>query len=321
MIRYADDSSGGLLPAVALPDPGAATPSSTDLIAWAHANMRDLITRLSRHGAILFRGFAFDGPAAFERFASLFCDVLGSYVGGNTPRSRVEGNVFTTTEYSKNEKISLHNEASYLRVMPRRILFFCETAPIDRGQTPLADSRRMYARLRPEVRDRFAAKRVRYVNNLHDGRGGVGRSWSDAFQTSDRREVEKRLDESGYEYEWKPDGGLRTAIVADGVVRHPHTNELVWINQAEQWHPSSLNPRLRHALSAVMREHEFPHHATFGDGSPLDEADLAHIREVMAEEERVFRWNPHDVLLCDNFLVMHGRQPFTGRRRILAAMG
>jgi alpha-ketoglutarate-dependent taurine dioxygenase len=28
-----------------------------------------------------------------------------------------------------------------------------------------------------------------------------------------------------------------------------------------------------------------------------------------------------DVLLCDNFLVMHGRQPFSGDRKIVVAMG
>ena len=31
-------------------------------------------------------------------------------------------------------------------------------------------------------------------------------------------------------------------------------------------------------------------------------------------------WQPGDVALIDNFLVMHGRRPFTGERRVLASL-
>jgi hypothetical protein len=70
-----------------------------------------------------------------------------------------------------------------------------------------------------------------------------------------------------------------------------------------------------------MPEHDFPHHACFADGSPFDEADLQVIRAAMAAETRLFDWQIGDVLVCDNLLVMHGRQPYSGPRRILTAMG
>jgi alpha-ketoglutarate-dependent taurine dioxygenase len=41
----------------------------------------------------------------------------------------------------------------------------------------------------------------------------------------------------------------------------------------------------------------------------------------MAAEERTFDWQKGDVLLCDNYLVMHGRQPYSGHRQIVVAMG
>jgi alpha-ketoglutarate-dependent taurine dioxygenase len=227
--------------------------------------------------------------------------------------------VFTSTEYPKGERISLHNEASYLKEMPHVIMFYCERPASAGGQTPVADCRRILSGLQDEVRQRFTAKKVRYVNNLHGG-DGVGRSWQQAFESDDRAVVEQKLRDGGYEYRWRPDGGLRTSIVCDAVATHPETGEESWINQAEQWHPSSLPARTRRALQSLMNEEDFPHYATFGDGSPLPEADLEHIREVMRAEERVFEWQAGDVLVCDNLLVAHGRQPYEGERRVLVSL-
>ncbi len=295
--------------------------STAAALQWAVDTREELVAELRRCGAILLRGLAIEGADAFERLAQIYCGPLSNYLGGNSPRTRVQGNVFTTTEYPASEKISLHNEGSYLRRMPRLVLFHCEVPPVDRGQTPLADSRLVYRATSPLVRDRFAVKRVKYINNLHGGTAGIGKSWQTAFQTDSKREVERRLEADGCEYEWKSDGGLRTSIVANGVAVHPDTGETVWINQAEQWHPSGLSPVMRRALAAVLPERDFPHNACYGDGSPFDEADLAHVRTVMATHEQTFEWQKRDVLVCDNWLVMHGRQPFSGPRRILAALG
>ncbi len=318
MVVYSEVQPASPLPRLAAPE--RADAAAETLIAYASAHRGLIADELYRYGAILFRGFRFGGADGFQAFASAMCESLQEYAGGNSPRTRVSGSIFTSTEYSQRAKISLHNEASYLRAMPRRILFYCDVAPTDRGQTPLADCRRIYRRLRPDLIERFETRRVTYINNMHDG-AGPGRGWRDVFGATERAEVERRLDADGYEYTWKPDGGLRTSIVADAVARHPETGEPIWINQAEQWHPSSLAPATWRALASMMPEADFPHHACFGDGTPLDEDDLAHIRQVMDEEEVVFEWRPEDVLLCDNYLVMHGRQPFSGPRRILCALG
>jgi alpha-ketoglutarate-dependent taurine dioxygenase len=203
--------------------------------------------------------------------------------------------------------------------MPRVIMFFCERPAGVGGQTPVADCRKILAGLKDDVRRRFTEKKVQYINNLHGGEG-VGRSWQEAFETQDRGVVEQRLREDGYAFTWKPDGSLRTSIVCDAVGTHPETGEAAWINQAEQWHPSGLEPKTRRTLKMLMSEEDFPHNATFGDGSLLPEADLQHIREVMSAEEKVFEWQGGDVLVCDNILVAHGRQPYEGERRVLVSL-
>lgn len=285
----------------------------------AGTSREEILNELQRHGALLLHGFGFQDAASFGEFSRSLCPDLLSYVGGNSPRHKVEGAVYTSTEYSPSEHISLHNEASYLKDIPRWIMFYCDLAATSGGQTPLADCRRIYAGLRDDVRERFTTKKICYINNLHGG-DGIGRSWQDAFESKDRGLVEDRLRAGGYEFSWKSDGDLRTSIVADAVAQHPVTGEDLWINQAEQWHPSGLAPKTRQTLGLLLSEEDFPHYATFADGSPLPEADLEHIRDVMRVEERTFEWSTGDVLVCDNFLVCHGRRPYKGERRVLVTL-
>jgi hypothetical protein len=320
MIRWVNADDPRALPLVAVPDaPPGKEPTGAALAGWVGESLDLLLPRLHRHGAILFRGFQVGSLPEFERVAAEFCPTLRDYVGGNSPRQRVSGHVYTATEYPRSARISLHNEASYLPQMPARILFFCQKPADHGGRTPLADSRRVLAGIDPEVVRRFRERRVRYVNNLQDGYG-IGLSWMNAFQTSVRAEVEERLRVDGYQFAWTQEG-LRTFITADATSRHPVTGEEAWTNQAEQWHPSSLDSRVREELLSIMSVDELPHNACFGDGGPFPEPDLESVRAAMRREERAFDWEAGDVLLCDNVLVMHGREPYAGERRVFTAFG
>jgi alpha-ketoglutarate-dependent taurine dioxygenase len=321
MIEWFDVSEGRSLPCIATPRGSGGRESSCLALAdWFRENPGIVAEKLETYGAVLFRGFSFESVEAFDKFANVFCPARQDYIGGNSPRTRIKDGVYTVTEYPNSAKISLHNEASYLRSMPRHIMFYCKTPPDRGGQTPLADCRKIFQGIDPSIRERFISKRIKYVNNLHGGYG-FGRSWRDVFQTEDKREVEQWLETRGYEFHWKADGGLRTSIVGDGVAKHPETKEDVWINQAEQWHPSSLDSKARKALLSLLKEEDLPHNAYFGDGTPIAEMDMDHIRKVLAEQEVVFEWAENDVLLCDNYLVAHGRRPFTGERKIFVALG
>jgi alpha-ketoglutarate-dependent taurine dioxygenase len=44
------------------------------------------------------------------------------------------------------------------------------------------------------------------------------------------------------------------------------------------------------------------------------------IRDLYRDAALSFPWQRGDVLLVDNFLAVHGREPFSGERRILVAM-
>jgi len=292
--------------------------SLESLVAWATAERGWLEAKLHRHGALLLRGFEVDRAAQFELFCRAVDPELKRYVGGESPRTVVAGHVYTSTEYPSHLEISLHNEACYAREWPRRLYLLCVEPARHGGETQLADGRKVLAALDSAVRQRFTDKQVMYVRNLQDG-PGLGKSWQQTFETEDRDAVEAHCRSEDVEFEWT-DFGLRTRAIRPAVMRHPVTGEEAWFNQADQSHVSSRGPRVERSLLRAMSEDELPRHALFGDGSPIDRADLEHVRGVLRGLEVVAPWQRGDLLLLDNVLVSHGRKPFEGERRVLVAM-
>lgn len=275
---------------------------------------------LMRYGAVLFRGLGIGSPADFHRFVGTFGEPFTDYRHGNSPRTAVQTGVWTSTEYPAEYEISLHNELSYAHRWPSRLFFYCDRAPETGGATPVSDSRAVLAGLAPEVRERFAIRGVAYLQNLHGG-FGFGKSWQDTYETTDRAEVEQALAGTGAEFRWTDDEELRVRQARPAIRRHPVTGEEVWFNQAEQWHVSNLPDDEAEALLEMAEtDEDLPLQATYGDGSPLDVADLQHIRDIAKRNECSFPWQQGDVLMIDNLLVMHGRHAYTGPRRILVSM-
>jgi alpha-ketoglutarate-dependent taurine dioxygenase len=295
------------------------TPSQIgqDLINWAANNREYLHGLLNIHGAILFRGFKFNGSRHFENFMTSASGVdLLEYSNRSTPRTLVQGKVYTSTEYPASEIIPLHNENSYSHTWAMKIFFFCVKASEQGGETPIADSRKVYLRISPEIREKFIRKKVMYVRNY----GHLDLPWKDVFQTSDKTEVENFCRASGIELEWKSNGDLRTRQVCQAVATHPVTGELVWFNQAHLFHISGLNSDVRKSLLETINEEDFPRNAYYGDGTPIEDEVLNAIREAYDKEEIKFLWKSGDVLLLDNMLFAHGRKSYTGSRKVLVGM-
>ena len=175
--------------------------SVASLVEWVLRERAWLEERLRRHGGVLLRGFSVAGPEHFENVCRAIDPILEAYVGGESPRTAVSANVYTSTEYPSHLEIALHNEMSYARAWPRRLFFFCEEAPSSGGETQIADGRRVLAAIDPEIRRRFAEKQVMYVRNLQDG-AGLGKSWQETFETDDRTRVEAHCRSGDLKYRW-----------------------------------------------------------------------------------------------------------------------
>ena len=231
------------------------------------------------------------------------------------------GNVYTSTEFSAQFRITLHNELSYTKSPPPRIVFHCHLAAETGGETPIVDCRKLYREMPAEILAKFEERGVRYVKNMHGQERGIGKSWMDYFETSDRDQVEAYLKDNDIEFEWTADGNLRTWSIRPGTLAHPVTGEMLWFNQADLWHITNVNERNRAQLLQRFGEENLPTHAYYGDGSPITDEDLAGVRKTLWETAVIFPWQQGDVLALDNFSVAHGRMPYAGPRKILVAMG
>ncbi|MEU3712655.1 TauD/TfdA family dioxygenase [Streptomyces catenulae] len=275
---------------------------------------------LTECGAVLLRGPGVADADAFHRAVTAFGDpLIDSYRGGNTPRMTVSDGVFTSTEYPARFDISLHNEMSYAHRWPGRLFFCCLQAPRTGGATPVCDGHALLADLDPAVRARFASGVV-YRQHLHGGLG-LGKSWQDTFETDDRSAVEEFLAASEAEHRWTADGGLRVSQHRPALRTNPLTGRDVWFNQAEQWHPSNLPGDEGEALLSLIGDvDDLPHWVTYGDGTPIPESDLAAVRTAATRNRLVEPWQPGDIMIVANMSVLHGREAYTGSRRVVVSM-
>jgi alpha-ketoglutarate-dependent taurine dioxygenase len=288
-----------------------------DLADWARSNREYIETELEKHGAVLFRSFDIKAVSEFERFASTICpELFGEY--GDLPREDLGGKVYGSTPYPADKAILFHNESSHMHRWPMKIWFHCVTAAREGGETPVVDCRRVYELLDPRIRERFEQKGVMYVRNYTNG---LDVDWQEFFQTTDKSAVEDYCNKAFIDFEWKNDGGLRTRQVCRAVAQHPKTGETVFFNQVQLHHISCLEPSVRESLLAMFREEDLPRNCYYGDGSSIEDSVMQEILEVYRRSAVNFPWQEGDILMLDNMLTAHGRNPFAGPRKIVVAMG
>jgi alpha-ketoglutarate-dependent taurine dioxygenase len=312
LVTFSELNPGQRLPLVL--HPGT---TDVDVTEWAQGNADLIQQELLNRGGVLFRGFAVRSAAEFRSFSTSLYSHTMKYQERSTPRTLVDKDIYTSTEYPPEQHIAMHNEFSYGTTWPMKIWFYCDQAPEIGGQTPIVDSRKVYAGIDPEVRESFIRKKVMYVRNYGSG---IDLSWQTVFQTQDRAQVEAYCRDAPIEWQWMEGDRLRTWQVRDAVARHPETGEMIWFNQAHLFHLSNLEADVQESLLKTFGEEDLPRQARYGDGSPIEEDALNEIRRVYKEASIEFDWQVGDVLLLDNMLVAHGRRPFSGSRRILVAM-
>ncbi|MBA3237818.1 MAG: TauD/TfdA family dioxygenase [Parachlamydiaceae bacterium] len=292
-----------------------------------------LANKLLGPGALLFRNFPISDASDFSEFIKTIDEgKFLDYIGGDSPRNKVKDGVYTSTEAPPSIKIPLHNELSFVKNYPKKIYFYCHIAPQEKGETTIADARKIYSAMDEHVKMKFNDKGLQYISNyfykssIMDFLNKVQRShksWVDVFETNQKDSVETKCLENDFEFAWGKKDWLRVCQKRPSVMAHPITKDTVWFNQA---HLYDFNPKLlgwwRYLGVKLFYFQKYTrlHEIAFGDGSPIPRKDLYHILDVLESHTIYFPWQKGDILMLDNVLAMHGRATFTGKRRIFAAM-
>jgi alpha-ketoglutarate-dependent taurine dioxygenase len=284
------------------------------LTEWIKENMALFNQKLSAHGAILLRGFKVNTTEKLQHFIGAFNAAPLEYRQRSSPRYEVAKNIYHSTTHPPDQHINMHSENSYALSWAMRIIFCCVEPARAQGETPIADNRLVLNYLSPGTRDKFREKGVRYVRNLSKG---IGLSWEEAFQTSDRAKVEAECTGSGMEFSWEPDERLKLRWNNQAIHRHPHTGEEMWFNHAFFFNKHALS---KETLFAFQSDEELPFQTYYGDGSEISAEEVEEIRAAYEKATVLFPWQKGDVLFLDNMLTSHGRRPYQGDRKIIVSM-
>ncbi|QTL36472.1 TauD/TfdA family dioxygenase [Pseudoalteromonas viridis] len=285
---------------------------------WVADNAAQIDQQLKQYGAILLRGFNVQNEDDFREVANEFIPTLAKYMEGATPRTNLGKGAYTSTEFPNELSIAQHNELSYIKQWPMKIAFSCMIPAQERGATPIADVRKVHDFIDADIKAKFEEHGWMLVRNYGNG---LGPTWQKAFNTDDIEEVKAYCQQADVELEILSADQIRTRQVRPAIREHIHTGEKVWFNHAAFWHPSSLCPVIRKELVSQFGEEALTYNTMYGDGSVIPDEVIEHINEAYKKATVTFLWEKGDVLLMDNMLVSHGRDPFKGERRVVVSMG
>ncbi|CAO2161387.1 unnamed protein product [Urochloa humidicola] len=310
-------AEGVTFPAVVVPTaPASATGGVEEFLAAVRSERASRLEPLVRDaGALLLRGFPARTAADFDRTVDAFGYEELPYVGGAAPRTNVVGRVFTANESPPDQKIPFHHEMAQVPTFPSKLFFFCEVEPKSGGETPIVLSHYVYKRMKekfPEFVEKLEKDGLIYTRVLGEGddpSSPIGRGWQSTFLTKDKDVAEERAAKLGMKLEWTDDG-VKTIMGPIPAVKWDESRgRKIWFNSMVAaytgWKDTRNDP-----VKAV----------TFGDGSPLPADVIDECGKILEEECVAVPWQHGDILLIDNWAVLHSRRSFEPPRRILASL-
>src|SRR3989442_2956933 len=283
---------------------------------WAAEHRDALRAAVVEHGSLLVRGLGLRDVAGTEAVFRL----LGSLMTEReafAPRRRYSNGVYSASTWPPNQHMCMHHELSYALEFPSLMLFACLIAPTDGGETPVADSPAVLHALPSELVERFERVGWLLIRNYNDE---IGASIAEAFGTEDRRAVESYCRNNAIQFEWQPDGALRTWQRRSAVVHHPLTGQQCWFNQIAFLNEWTMDPEVREHLVDIYGEDWLPFNTRFGNGGPIGPDVRQVIDGVYEANTTRERWQAGDLMLVENVRTAHARESFEGPRAVLVAM-
>jgi len=288
-----------------------------DAAVWANEHRQALRTAVAEHGSVLVRGLGLDDVSGTSAvFQHLGTSLMADQEAFASRQAYPDG-VYSSSKWPANQQMCMHHELSYRLEFPGLMLFACLTAPTSGGATAVADAPTVLGALPTELVQRFEREGWMLTRSYNDE---IGASFSEAFGTDDRGAVESYCRANAIEFEWQPDGALRTRQRRSAVVRHPVTGQRCWFNQVAFLNEWTIAPEVREYLVDIYGEDGLPFNTRFGDGDPIGEDVVQLLNEVYQANTAREPWQAGDLLMVDNIRSAHSREAYEGPREVLVAM-
>ena len=278
---------------------------------------------LQTHGTIWFRGFDMTkDPDGFRTFwESLGMDPCLDPIHSSGLRKFLSKSDALYEEVNKQSLsrhyIGLHQEMTEKRTATSGAFVCFQPATVSGGEFFIADGERIFRDLEPEVLQKLVERKIRIsVSNLDlDVLGVLPGDTKD--QAMDKvkdmvaEQVAPKFDmdlEMIYGADGKPMRLQAVEQVASPLNRHPKTGELLWFCNIHN-HARYLRDRRPCTVPEVGMTEVY-----HGDLSAISSDDLDHINAVSEKNIAKIPMQPGDVLLVDNYRILHGRDTFKGDR-------
>ena len=291
--------------------------ASGDAPGWAAAHRDALRAVLIEHGCVLVRGLGLRDAAGTGAVFRRLSPGLMTEREAFAARQTYSDGVYSSSKWPPNQPMCMHHELSYRLEFPGLMLFACLSAPTTGGATGVADAAAVLDALPGDLVERLEREGWMLVRNYNDE---IGASAAAGFGTGDRGAIESYCRTNAIEFEWQPDGGLRTWQRRSAVVRHPVTGRRCWFNQIAFLNEWTLDPEVREFLVDTYGAEGLPFTTRFGGGEPVGEDVVQLVNEVYQAKTMREPWQAGDLMLVDNIRCAHSREPFTGPREVLVGM-
>ncbi|KAF7585087.1 hypothetical protein BBP40_000474, partial [Aspergillus hancockii] len=273
---------------------------------------------LAQHGTLLFRNLPIHTAHDFSTFAHAFGYKPHEIIGIVVDRPLLAPNVAPANEAPSTVQIYNHNESPQVPHAPEYIFFWNQRAAEKGGETPISSSLELFHRARaeiPEFIDLVAEKGVlsRVVYNVErqfEGgstlRQAFGKEILDEDDQETRREkIEKQIKRYGRgeftSWEWSGDGRELVVTHRLPAIRTQVGTNLpsLFTGLAAYWKRVGAGDEARRNVTRQL----------FGDGRVIPERYLEKLVAITEEIRVLHKWEEGDVLVFDNVVAQHGREP------------
>ncbi|TID27791.1 Clavaminate synthase-like protein [Venturia nashicola] len=288
-----------------------------------------LTKKLAEHGTLLFRGMPIHNAEDFSIFAHAFGYQPHEIIGIVVDRPLLAPNVAPANESPKEVLIYNHNESPQVPHAPEYIFFYSQKAPAKGGETPISSSLELFFRAQHEIPEFIAElaekgilSRVTYKTDAqYKGGSTLKQAFGKEIRDGDdeatkRAKIEAQILRYGRgkhtTWEWTDDGLILTHRLP-AIRTQPHTNLPTLFTGLAAYHKNAQ----------INGARKNPTLQLFGDGTSIPEKYLAHLAKITDEIRVLHKWEKGDVLVYDNVIAQHGRQPWEGEqedRVVLASL-